>query len=404
MAVQSAPAPVTYAGLTESVAVRDSMNAAPRLLALPLTMLTGKPHTGQRPLHLTPGRHLAMATCSMALGLVLSFVALRAGGWWSLLVVAGGSITLHGARNARMMVYHQAAHRNMWARSTRDRVVGRIVAGLLMVQDFSRYAAEHVQDHHAINHMTVRDPTVQAFLIGLELSPGMSRRAMWRHLLWRKLFSPAFHLSFLIGRIQSYFAPASWPIRIVTAAVYLGVAAASIVFDFWLFLLLAWVLPMTFFYQISNTMRLLVKHTFPDPAQTERRGKAYFASLTNGIMMGEAAPAPGMTHQFWAWTRWWARMLTIHFPARYLVLTGDTVVHDFHHRRPMSRDWANYIFARQADQDSGHGGWPPYREVWGLLNGMNIVLDSLSRADPVEYHRDRIQGVSKRSLFSAFDD
>ncbi|RIV41486.1 fatty acid desaturase [Micromonospora radicis] len=407
MVTQTQGTTLAYTPTDESVSTRDSMGRLPGVLALPLTFLTGKPHTGQRPVRLTPGLHLWAATASMLAGLAVSWVALWRGGWWLALLLVGWSMTLHGARNLRMMMYHQAAHRNMWARPRRDQLVGRLVAAALMVQDFSRYSTEHVIDHHAVHHMTVRDPTVQAFLIGLELRPGMSRRQMWRHLILRKLLSPTFHLNFLLGRVQSYFAPASWALRLTTVAGYAAVVGLAVWFDQWVFLLVAWVLPMTFFYQVSNTLRLCVKHTFPAPEVSQRRGREYFASLTNAIMIGERAPtdAPGGPLRRAArWARWWLRMLTVHFPARYLVLTGDTVVHDFHHRHPMSRDWANYIFARQADIDAGHRGWPPYREVWGLVPAINLVFDSLRHADPQEYDRARIAQVSGRSVFSAFDD
>lgn len=60
------------------------------------------------------------------------------GGWGLLLLLAGWAITLHGMRNLRMMVFHQCAHRNMWAKNRLDAAVGRVVAVLLMIQHFER--------------------------------------------------------------------------------------------------------------------------------------------------------------------------------------------------------------------------------------------------------------------------
>lgn len=390
-------------GEREAAAVRDGM---PRSLAL--TYLTGRPHTGQRGPRLRPGHHVVAGFVSMFGGLVLSCWALAGlldGVWWfAPVLVAGWAVSLHGMRNLRMMVYHQAAHRNLWARPSLDRPLGRVIAGLLMVQDFERYSAEHVADHHAVHHMTVRDPTVQAFLIGLRLSPGMSPRQMWARVLWT-LVNPVFHARFLIGRIRSYFQPAAPLTRYATAGAYLAVAVALVWTGWWPFALVCWVWPLTVPYQVSNTLRLCVKHTFPSPAMTRRKGSDYFGGLTNAIFIGEAAPGPGhgLAH-IGRWARWWARMLLLHFPSRYLVLTGDTVCHDFHHRRPMSREWAGYVFERQADADAGHPGWPPYRAVWGLVPAIGVVFASLSAADPAEYHVDRIAAISGRDLFSAFDD
>ena len=399
----AAPAP-PVAPISDA-AVRDSMLRLPGFLQMPLTLLTGKPHTGQRPLRLTPTTHLVCAFGSVAAGLTASGVALAAGGWWLAMLVPGWAMTLHGTRNLRMMIFHQCAHRNMWGRRRPDRVLGKIVAAVLVVQHFERYSAEHVTDHHALHHMTLRDPTVQAFLVSLELRPGMTRAQVWRRVIG-KLVSPVFHARFLRARIRSYIHAASPVERTLTATGYAAVALAATALHAWTFLLVAWVLPLTLFFQVSNTLRLCVKHTFPHPGVTKRRGRAYFANLTNAIFLGEPAPSPVLRgfERVLAWARWWLRLLLVHFPARYLVLTGDTVCHDFHHRHPMSRDWANYIFARQADIDGGHRGWPPYREVWGLIPAINLVFGSLSVADAAEYDRRRLAEASDCELFAAFDD
>jgi hypothetical protein len=149
-----------------------------------------------------------------------------------------------------------------------------------------------------------------------------------------------------------------------------------------------------------------VKHTFPPAGTATRRGRDYFASLTNAIFIGESAPPRSLPagRRLLAWTRWALRMALIHAPARYLVLTGDTVVHDFHHRYPSSRQWFDYIFARQRDIDAGHPGWSAYHEVWGLAPAITHVFASLSAADPEEYNVGRLRSVSKRELFAAFDD
>jgi hypothetical protein len=395
-----------FADAAESAAIRDSMVILPRITALPLTLLTGKPQTGQKWLRFTPTTHLVCASLSLLTGLAIDWLALAGGQEWLLLLLPGWAMTLHGMRNLRMMIYHQAAHRNMWVRPRRDRAVGYLVAGTLMVQDFRRYSAEHIADHHAIHHMTVRDPTVQAFIVGLGMTPGMSRRDMWRCLIFARLLSPRFHAEFLLGRIQSYFRPASNLQRAVTITCYGALAAIVTWQGQWPFVGVAWLLPVTLFFQISNTLRLCVKHTFPAPGPHNRRSREYFAGLTNAIFLGERAPARGLgfIRGSGAWGRWALRTLLVHFPARYLVLTGDTVVHDYHHRRPMDREWANYIFARERDIASGTPGWPPYRAAWGLVPAIDAVFDSLRSADPAEYSRENITVTSKRSLFAAFDD
>ncbi len=384
---------------------RESMRALPRLAQLPLTLLTGKPHIGQRPLRLTPTFHLLAAFANLIIGLAASALLLAGGGFWLCGLVVSWAVTLHGMRNLRMMIYHQCAHRNMYAKRGPDALIGKLCAALLLVQNFGRYSSEHVGDHHALHHMTLRDPTVQAFLISLDLHPGMTRAQMWRRLRG-KLVSPRFHVGFAIARLRSFASGSDRTEKIMALSLYgAGIAAAALTGG-WLVLLVGWLLPLFPLFQVSNTLRLCVKHTFPDRAVTTRVGKEYFASLTNAIFLGEAVPSAetrGLA-RIGGWLRWTARMALVHFPARYLVLTGDTVCHDFHHRHPSTRQWANYIFARQRDDEAGHPGWPAYRAAWGLSAAISLVFDSLSAADPDEFDVTRIRSVSKRELFAAFDD
>ncbi len=383
------------------------MRGLPRYVQLPLTYLTGKPLYGQTGPRMTPTAHLGAAVFTLCSGLTMSAIAVTAtGSWaWWLLLIPGWASVLHGQRNLRLMIFHQCAHRNMWGKPRWDRVVGRLVAGLLLIQSFERYQAEHVADHHARHHMTVRDPTVQAILLTLELRPGMTRRRMWATVLG-KVASPLFHARFFVARLRSYFHSASVLDRILTPAFHIGVIAVGVLTETWLVVVLGWWLPLVLFFQISNTFRLCVKHTFPDPSIVDRKGRAYFGGLTNAIFLGEAAPSADLPvpRRALRWLRWGLRMAFVHFPSRYLVLTGDTVCHDFHHRYPMARNWADYIFARQRDLEAGQHGWPDYVEVWGLKSAIDFVFDSLRAADPVEYDAQRIAQVSQREMFAAFDD
>jgi len=387
----------------DEVDVRESMRRLPSVLQLPLTYLTGKPYTGQRGPKPTPTFHLATALGSLGVGLACSAAA-----WFGanlLLLLAGWAITLHGMRNLRMMVFHQCAHRNMWGKARADRLVGRIIAAALIVQSFQRYSREHISDHHAARHMTLHDPTVQAMLVTLQLRPGMTRQQMWRRILGR-LVSPVFHARFAGARMRSYVHGATPAERRSALLGYLLLAALLTLLHGWMFFLVAWALPLVVFFQISNVLRLCVEHTFPQAGLEVRRGRDYMAGLSNAVFLGEPLPAHGLSgvRGGYAWLRWMLRMALIHFPSRYLVLTGDTVCHDYHHRYPMSREWADYLFARQRDIEAGHPGWSPYREVWGLIPAINLVLDSLARADGDEFNPERLAQTSDRELFAAFDD
>ncbi|MET9900245.1 fatty acid desaturase [Streptomyces sp. NPDC006446] len=393
-------------GIADYLDPRETMRALPRFIQYPLTLFTGKPLAGQKPLSWwTPGFHLATAALSMAVGVGISCTALILGTYWLLLLLPGWAVTLHGMRNLRMMIYHQCSHRNMYRNRRLDTVIGRATSSLLIIQNFARYSREHVSDHHAAHHMTLRDPTVQAFLVSLDLHPGMTRRQMWRRVLG-KLFSPWFHLNFTVARARSFWHDSAPAEKAISLTLYGGAVAATVATGTWPALLIVWFVPLLPLFQVSNTLRLCVKHTFPEPHLEVRRGKEYFGSLTNAIFIGEPAPSPDLPvlRRAAAWSGWTARMLFVHAPARFLVLTGDTVVHDFHHRYPSTPKWANYIFERQADADRGSPGWGPYKQVWGIVPAINLVFDSLSVADPEEFDIKRLREVSKRELFAAFDD
>jgi hypothetical protein len=406
MAVYSADAGTAASrGAAPATDVRESMRVLPGLLQMPLTLLTGKPLADQRALHASPSLHLATAWASLLAGLVTSSAGYALGGWYLLLLVPGWSVTLHGMRNLRMMIYHQCSHRNMYGKRSLDTAIAYSISSLLIIQNFERYSKEHVSDHHAVHHMTLRDPTVQAFLISLDLHPGMTRAQMWRRVLG-KLVSPRFHLAFAISRVRSFAQNSARAEKVTACVLYTGCAVTAVVLGLWPAVLLVWFVPLVPLFQMSNTLRLCVKHTFPASGTVVRRGKEYFAGLTNAIFIGERAPSPHLPagRRALAWLRWTARMVLIHFPSRYLVLTGDTVVHDYHHRYPSSRKWHDYIFARQEDLETGHRGWPPYAAEWGLIPAINRVFDSLSAADPAEFDVSKIAAVSRRELFAAFDD
>src|SRR5262245_23178515 len=93
---------------------RDSMRRLPSFLQLPLTLFTGKPHSGQRSFHLSAMYHLMGGFTHLVAGLAVGAAGWSLGGAWLPLVLAGWAMTLHGMRNLRMMVYHQCAHRNMF--------------------------------------------------------------------------------------------------------------------------------------------------------------------------------------------------------------------------------------------------------------------------------------------------
>lgn len=294
---------------------------------------------------------------------------------------------------------------NMYRKRRLNAFIGQVLASYLIVQNVQRYRREHITDHHAVHHMTLRDPTVQAFLLTLDVHPGMARSKMRRRILG-KILSPVFHVRFAIARLRSFWSGSTLLEKALFLLFHGGAVLACVLAGQATALVAVWYVPLFPLFQVSNVLRLCVKHSFPAPKAAERRGREYFASLTSAVFIGEAPPPPGLPRgvKAWRWAGWWARMVLVHGPTRYLLVTADTPVHDWHHRYPVANDWAHHLYSRQADLDGGCPGWPPYTEQWGFVTAMNNVLDSLSRADPAEYDVRRLRQARGRDLFAAFDD
>lgn len=380
--------------------IRESMRVLPAFLQPFLTWLTGKPLRGETPTKLTPLHHVAGAFLSLLFGVATSVTAVAFTGGWLVLLVPGWILTVHGARKLQVMILHHCSHYRVFGSKPGDTYLGRAIAAVLLIQSFDEYRREHIDDHHSARHMTRRDPSVEFLLQVVGLRAGMPLAQLWRRLLIA-LISPAFHARFLAVRLASLVGPAPWQHKVGTGA-FLGLLLAAVaVTHSWTVFLVAYVFPLTILYQVSAALRLSVKHTFPERGTDAVRSRAVLASFTNAVFLGEPAPQPGapLHRQISAWARWAFLMVFVHLFARTFVLVGDTVCHDFHHRHPQE-DWANYIFARQADIEAGHAGWPAYTEVWGLRAALNAVLASLSNADIRQFQVAAGRGPSAVELVS----
>lgn len=360
---------------------REAMRAQlPRVLQGPLTWLTGKPHDAQvqrfvlRPIH-----HVLGTFVSMTVGVATTTVALVAGP--AVLAIVGLAITVHGLRNARTVLLHQASHVNLFGRSRLDRVFGEFIAAVTFSSSYSEYRHEHIREHHSRLHMTSNDPTVVS-LDALGLRRGTQLPTLRRRLR-RSLVSPVVHARLLAARARSQRK------GLATAAGRAGLACsaaltAGLAWRYgWAVTVVAWFVPLTVGLQMTGMLRLVGEHVVPPPGP-RLMGKSLAAGYTNAVFLGEAPPRPRARDVRWAlaWVRWWGRMLLVHFPSRYLVFTGDTPVHDFHHRHPRSPNWANALYARQRDLDVAGRDLPAYTEVWSAAAATDALLRSLAAASP----------------------
>ncbi len=347
-----------------------------------LTIATGKPYQGEQPTwQFTSKAHLASASLTVITGVALNTVILQSSGD-PFLLLGGWLLTVSGARKLQAQIVHQCAHLQCTGREKFDIELGKTLSILLMIKNFQEYQQEHSKDHHAIKTlMTIEDPTFQ-FLQTLGLLDKLeTKKQLWFKLL-TKLLSPRFHWQSLKQRLSSNFLSSDLTYSLKSWGLIATVIGAVTLTHTWTTFFWVWLFPMTILYQISSTLRLCAEHLFPENL-TNLRDKKNYARLTTGIFLGEAPPSTtGFTpNSLYQWTIWWLKMIFFHFLfCRVFVLVGDTPVHDYHHRFPVSSDWINAIFARQQDLDNGCPGWQEdYQEVWGLFSAIDLTFDSLIR-------------------------
>jgi hypothetical protein len=142
---------------------------------------------------------------------------------------------------------------------------------------------------------------------------------------------------------------------------------------------IAWVIPLTLLYHISRTLRLIVEHTWPEEHYLEKRDLDLIFTATIAVFLGEQCPQKNdsFVKNVMSYTKWTIKMLTVHLFPRVFILVGDTPCHDYHHRHPSSKNWTNYIYARQ--QDLQNINRLSYQEIWGFFKALDINLEAMSK-------------------------
>lgn len=347
------------------------------------TWQTGKALPGQQPLlRHSWASYLAVTLAAFLGGLVMSTLAvtLMFPFWWVALV-AGWFLTVHGERVMVLVIAHQALHRRFSGDARRDAFWGEVVTVLSVFHTFRDFKVEHFDNHHRREvFATEADPPVQ-FLIDLGFVPGMSRRALWRRA--RRVFvSPRFYLDGLLGRAGSNLHGST--VRVVAFVVWIGAWLST---PFWmpngvLVLLLAFVLPVIVFAQLSALLDRLGEHEWLAPRDPALGHRFYTAANPAARFCGEPVPSTGLGTgaAAKAWMSWLAATVLYHLPSRLLVIVGDLPNHDYHHRYPSTNEWTTAAYARQRDIDQGPEG-PPYREVWGMGAAVDQMFRSLARRE-----------------------
>ncbi|WP_225771485.1 fatty acid desaturase [Inquilinus sp. Marseille-Q2685] len=322
-------------------------------------------------------------------GCLLVMAGLSFGVLWTVVPTIPGALllfislilTTSGLGVFQVVVFHHCAHGTVFRTWERNRAVGRLISAVFLFKHFDHYRKEHMHHHSARKLLTEEDEFAD-FVLGMcRLEPELPKRELWRRVLVNVVFSPGFHVRFLFRRIRAAMRSHDPQHNIVAMFALAIPALASALTGHALAFLVIWLLPLTLLLQWATIGRILCEHRFPEPALIAARDKEFVCLATAGVFPG----APPPRDSAWspaglaAWCGWWANMLTIQLLVRVIVLVGDAPCHDFHHRRPSTKQWTDYIHARQKDVDAGCPGFPlNYGETWGLFRAIDENLATLS--------------------------
>lgn len=359
-----------------------------------LTWLTAMPAPGEtradRPAaHFVAGA-LALVLGGMALGAVPLLLAQPPLLTW-LLLPLGLLLTSSGLGLFQVVIFHHCSHGTVFANRGRNRQVGRMVSAFLLFKRFDDYQREHMMHHSAKKLLTEEDEFAD-FVLGMcRLEPGLPKAELWRRVALITV-SPAFHLRFLRRRIQASLFTGDAAHDWMGRAFWAGLIALALATGTVMELLLLWVLPVTVLLQVATIYRILCEHRFPDAHFIALRDKNFVCEATTGVFAGRPPPEAraDSLRGLAQWAGWWLSMLTVQLFVRLFVLVGDAPCHDFHHRRPATRRWTNYIHARQQDAEAGSPGFPQgYTECWGLYEAVDSNLATLAATTPEAIGRQR---------------
>lgn len=365
--------------------IRNSMRALPGFMQPFLSWLTAKPLPEDldkvRPLK--PFHHIVVSAGLIAGGALLAGIGYSQASialWLLGFVLATG-----GIKQMQVMICHNCAHDMVFESRETNITVGRIISGVLMLKPFDTYKSEHALHHSSKTLLTDDDDTLSYLQSVVGLKPSDSIATMWTKLVSTAL-SPLAVLRSLWGRLKGTATAANRRVAVLTLVFWAGLALLSAALGHFDLFIVAWVIPIFAGYHISTTFRLAAEHTWPSVDVLERRGIDFICESTTGVFIGEELRIPedaGTVRRFAHISVWLIKMLAFHLFVRVFVMVGDTPCHDFHHRRPRSKDWPNYITARERDRIDGSKPFPTnYADNWGYINSVTTNFRNFQRALP----------------------
>jgi hypothetical protein len=261
-------------------------------------------------------------------------------------------------------------------------ILGHSISAILLLKPFDQYKYEH-QLHHNPNCLLTDDDDTLSYLKGtVGLSPSDSIAVMWIKLISTAL-SPIKIANSIFQRVYQIMLSDNIASKSITLFIWFAAICASVLYEFGDVLIYSWLLPILVGYHISTTFRLAAEHTWPSPEVLQSRGINFVTDATTGVFIGEALNIndSGLFQKSLSIAIWLFKMLTLHLFVRLFIMVGDTPCHDFHHRRPKSKEWPNYITARERDLRNSSKPFPRnYIDSWGYINTVTKNFSSFQQA------------------------
>lgn len=330
------------------------------LKAIP-ARIEGTAREGQDVPSISGVRHAVWAAVFFMLGIVVAWVGAERTNY--LMILMGWAASVHGGRKLQLNIGHACAHGTVTGNERHDHVIGQIIHFLVVATEFNSYKLIHTQTHHNWRVLATCDDPTFLSLAQAGLRPGIAKTELY-HRLKRACYSPRFHAVVLWDRIASHLRRTGI-YRVTFITFWLAVGAGLTLSRSWLEFAVAFVVPLVWGYQTAQLLRFCVEHRLPT-SPIQPRPTAEMRELTDAIILRPTHP--------------------LDLAIRVLVLTCDSVAHDFHHYNPKSLEWSNYVSIRARERQTAveTGRSDQYHELVGFRNALDKCFDALSKSVPVE--------------------
>ncbi|TFF41091.1 fatty acid desaturase [Pseudomonas sp. RIT623] len=361
------------------------MRPLPGFLQPFLSWLSAKPlpEELETPGKRTPLFHVGVAASFIILGVLLTSLGYYQHSllWW----LPGFVLAAGGIKQMQVMICHNCAHDMVFASRRANTVVGHVISALFMLKPYTLYKHEHMLHHSSRTLLTDQDDTLTYLQGVVGLKPTDSIAMMWAKLLFAA-FSPLAILRTSLNRIKANATATDRGVAALTMALWAGLTLGAWALGQLQGFIAAWVLPVFIGYHISTTFRLAAEHTWPSVEVLEKRGVDFICDSTTSVFIGEPLNMPDNAQplkRILCISRWLLKTFTYHLFVRLFIMVGDTPCHDFHHRRPRSSDWPNYVTARERDKLLGAKPFPRnYIDKWGYVSTVTDNFRNFQKALP----------------------